>query len=116
MEGSQPPDQNPVAVVLASRIQRALAAFEKLNQGRAQTEPAYAPPLTAQLEARLDALIAVLASRGVVDVNQLMVEALARHAQMLEGAVHACADHKRQTTGVIIPTGVPHPDSNGQAP
>lgn len=109
-ESEELPDlrSDPVIVGLQERVARAQLGFEYLNRGRRQEEPQYAPPPGAELESRTDALAALLIEAGLVDYYRFLCEGLTRQAEALERSLAGATEHKRRSTGLIVP-----PSANG---
>lgn len=94
---------DPVIAALSERVQRALAGFNALNSVAMDGEGHYAPPMGWNQNAAVTALVEVLAAEGLLDMRIWQVRTLTHQVQTLEQSLRECADHKRSTTGLIVP-------------
>jgi hypothetical protein len=102
-EGLPSIGEDPVILGLQTRVQRLLGEIEHLNRVKGPGEPEYCAAPNLEIACQLDALVSLLVAGGGLDLRVFITQTLMRQAEQLEQAVAAFREHKRQTTGIIVP-------------
>lgn len=83
-------------LALQEQIANSYLAIEELNKDLPPDAAVrYAPPPFAEIEAKLDALIALLGARGMIDSRMLTIEVLMRWLRNLRESHAGAAEHKK---------------------
>lgn len=98
--------RDPMIAGLEARKAQAIQGFRELNRGAHEGDPGYGPPPAVDLHAQMSAVVALLLSADVIDFREFVMETMVREAEMLEQSLAGAAEHKRQQTGIIVPSGV----------